>query len=780
MIKLDLTPKKLNSNIAHNLKDYFQGKTAGELIKEIFVLILLTLIFGVLISPSFFAAQSEHKVGTVAVDDIKADRDFLVEEKLATATKKSDILRLTPGIFDYDPDLSYSLQAKTIQLFAIIAEEITQPPGSKGKLQDGLVEGKQEYINRIRKHFEDYFDVRMTDEEIRVLYRDNFSSTGARAIGKLIDQIYSDTYVTNHAFEQTDLERGIVVRNTKTQEEFLTINFGNYVHVQALEKFIKGKAEKVMPQYNKDFRRAAVAFVQKITKPNLTFDSEATDKKKQEAIQSIKPSYFQVLKNEMIVREGEKITEPIKDKLDAYYKAREGKSRLGAIASFFGVTLIALLLGIACIPAIRKWKPKTQELKTIMLFLATLVLVQFILIRFGLIISDAVARAFPVLIPQDCFYAIPYVVGAMLATVLINDRIAVIFSVFVSFLLGFLFDDRVIMPIFSMAGSIFVIYQIYFTKQRSAFFVAGLLLGAINSVIIFAITLESKAPLDWIFLVKSLMGFIGGMASGIIAAGFLPLFESFFKLTTDIKLLELGNLNQPIFQRMIIETPGTYHHSIIVASLAESAAEAIGANALLAKVSAYYHDVGKLVKPHYFIENQPVGENKHENLSPKMSSLIIISHVKDGCDFARQLNLGSRIIDIIRQHHGTSLVTYFYNKAKKHSDTTFNNLSDSDFRYPGPKPQTKEAGLVMLSDVIEASSRTLDDPTPSRINNLVHERIEKIFLDGQLDECELTLKDLHKIAESFIRILTGIFHHRINYPDQTDSQEMRMVKETPL
>jgi putative nucleotidyltransferase with HDIG domain len=228
--------------------------------------------------------------------------------------------------------------------------------------------------------------------------------------------------------------------------------------------------------------------------------------------------------------------------------------------------------------------------------------------------------------------------------------------------------------------------------------------------------------------------------------------------------LELANLNQPIFQQMIMEAPGTYHHSIVVASLVEAAAEAIGANSLLAKVSAYYHDIGKIKKSQYFIENQRNGENRHDRLSPKMSSLIIITHVKDGYELGDKAGLGRKIKNVIREHHGTSLVSYFYEKSRKDRDPSIRSLPESDFRYPGPKPQSREAGLVLLGDVIEASSRTLSNPTPSRIKSLVRDRIERVFMDGQLDECELTLRDLNKIADSFNRILNGIFHHRIDYP----------------
>jgi putative nucleotidyltransferase with HDIG domain len=202
-----------------------------------------------------------------------------------------------------------------------------------------------------------------------------------------------------------------------------------------------------------------------------------------------------------------------------------------------------------------------------------------------------------------------------------------------------------------------------------------------------------------------------------------------------------------------------------MASMVETAAESIGANALLAKVSAYYHDIGKMKKPQYFIENQPSGGNKHDKLSPKMSSLVIISHVKDGCELAVKTKLSQEIINIIREHHGTSLVSYFYDKAKKDKTPSIRALPETDFRYPGPKPQTREAGLVLLGDVMEASSRTLLNPTPARIKTLVRDRIERALSDGQLDECELTLRDLNKIAESFIMILNGIFHHRIDYPE---------------
>jgi putative nucleotidyltransferase with HDIG domain len=228
----------------------------------------------------------------------------------------------------------------------------------------------------------------------------------------------------------------------------------------------------------------------------------------------------------------------------------------------------------------------------------------------------------------------------------------------------------------------------------------------------------------------------------------------------------------------MIRAPGTYHHSVLVGNMVEAGAEAINANPLLARVAAYYHDVGKLKKPLYFIENIRDGENRHDKLSPSMSALILISHMKDGVELAREYRIGLPIIEIIRQSHGTSLISFFYLKAKGLEAPGSPPVDERDFRYPGPKPQTREAGLVLLADCVEAASRTLSDPTPARIQGLVQKIINNIFMDGQLDECELTLKNLHEIAKSFNQILAGIYHHRIDYPEPA-YKEKNIAKKPP-
>jgi putative nucleotidyltransferase with HDIG domain len=264
--------------------------------------------------------------------------------------------------------------------------------------------------------------------------------------------------------------------------------------------------------------------------------------------------------------------------------------------------------------------------------------------------------------------------------------------------------------------------------------------------------------------------------SGIVVAGVLPIFEYLFRLTTDISLLELSDLNHPLLKEMIIKAPGTYHHSLIVGNLAETAAEAIGANSLLARLGSYFHDIGKLEKAEYFSENQTYTGSKHDNLSPTLSGLVITNHVRYGLELAKRYRLNDDIRDFIIQHHGTSLVFYFYQRALERIEE--GEIKEEKFRYPGPKPQTKETAIVLLADSVEAASRTLANPTPSRLKSLVRRVINNKFIDGQLDECELTLKDLERIADTFTHVLIGIYHTRVEYSKKDDNISGESTEQT--
>ena len=356
----------------------------------------------------------------------------------------------------------------------------------------------------------------------------------------------------------------------------------------------------------------------------------------------------------------------------------------------------------------------------------------------------------------------------MLVAIFQGMGVAASFSLIISVLAALVVGGQVEFFVYFFISSIVAAYGVRHCRDRGVFIKSGLKVSAFNVVLALSIeALYGSFYTVEVFIAVS-SAFIGGILVAVIATGILPLIEMSFGYTTDIKLLEQANMDQPLLRELMVQCPGTHHHSVIVSNMVEATAEAINANPLLAKVAAYYHDIGKMKKPLYFVENQLPRENKHEKLAPSMSSLILISHVKDGVELAKKHRLGNEIIDIIRQHHGTSLITFFYEKAKEQSEKKgekAHQVKKEDFRYPGPKPQTKEAGLVMLADVVQAASKTLVEPTAARIQGMVQKIINKVFSDGQLDECELTLKDLNEIAKSFNKTLSGIFHHRIEYPE---------------
>jgi len=325
----------------------------------------------------------------------------------------------------------------------------------------------------------------------------------------------------------------------------------------------------------------------------------------------------------------------------------------------------------------------------------------------------------------------------------------------------------------SIIASIVGIYSTINVHLRRDITRAGLLVSITNFITMSIWPLITHEPLTQLGT-NILWGIINGFLSVILTIGLLPYLESMFSLTTEIRLLELGDFNQPLLKRLMVEAPGTYHHSLLVANLAEAAADVISANSLLVRVGAYYHDIGKLNKPHYFIENQPSLGSKHEDLNPTMSSLIVISHVKDGIALARKYNLDQVLIDFIAQHHGTTLIHFFYQKALASADRE--DISEPSFRYPGPPPKTREVAICMLADAVEAAVRTLEEPTHSRIRDLVIKIINNKFIDGQLNECNLTLTNLHKIAESFIHTLTAVYHSRVEYPEEKELEKEKRPK----
>jgi len=469
-----------------------------------------------------------------------------------------------------------------------------------------------------------------------------------------------------------------------------------------------------------------------------------------------------IKKDEVIVREGERISEEHLRKLSAFnlLEKGEGFTLKRFIVIFFVLFLFVIVLYEYGEKNIKKFSLTQKDL----IFCATLTLLSIFLARGFSLVFDHYAPNHTLTL----FYIIPIFFYGIILRIVLFSEVAILFSTVFAVALGFSFDNSITVLLYAFLGNVLASYFSGKCENRNTILKAGLYTSFVISFFVLLLDVLSGQPLSNLPM-KIAFIVLNGVASSFIALGFLPVIEHLFDYTTDIKLLELANFENPLLEEMMVNAPGTYHHSIIVGNLSKAAAESIGAHPLLARVSAYYHDIGKLKMPHYFIENRTGVEDPHKELTPSMSALIILNHVKEGVELAEKYKLGRKITEVVRQHHGKSLVSYFYSKAKELEDPKLHTIKEQDFRYAGPKPQTKETGIIMLADAVEAASRVLEDPTPKRIESHVQGIIENIFLDGQLDESELTLKDLNAIQKSFIAILLGIFHHRIEYPERTQN-----------
>jgi cyclic-di-AMP phosphodiesterase PgpH len=361
-------------------------------------------------------------------------------------------------------------------------------------------------------------------------------------------------------------------------------------------------------------------------------------------------------------------------------------------------------------------------------------------------------------------YYVPIAAVAMVTTLLYNDIqlswvLSFMASGLISLMLGFNLSEAVVFFMGSLAGS----YAMQNARTREVYIKAGVLIGLVQVSCGLLLSVDFSIA-NWKTILFPL--FLNGTICAMIVMPSARIFEMVFGEITNFTLLELSDSSQPLLKRLVMEAPGTYHHSIIVSNLAESAADAIGAHGLLARVGAYYHDIGKLEKPAYFTENQMIAGNKHDDLEPSMSRLVILNHIKEGVELAKEYRLNQKIIDFIPEHHGTSLIHYFYQRALAEGDAE--EIGEQEYRYPGPKPRSKETAIVMLADSVEGATRALDEHTPQKIEDVVRKVINNKFIDGQLDECNLTLREIDTIASTFVRVLSAMYHGRVKYPEGTN------------
>jgi len=518
--------------------------------------------------------------------------------------------------------------------------------------------------------------------------------------------------------------------------------------------------------WTQEHKAALVSAILPLVRPNVVLDQTATATARETEANKIPNVTISLKRNQVIAREGDTVT----PNMLAQFAAMKTTGQEGRPwHHLIGLVLIVFAVYWAV------WKFTEHRSKTTPLSLTTnrsfalvgsAIVVQTVLMRVGFTLSDAIAgrmTSAPLNEPMFWNFAIPFAAAALLVVLLVDTQLAFLTGIVTTLFAGMMAPTGVQVALFAMISCAAAVYGIGRYRERQSVTVGGLFVGVVNAVMALALLAYAEQPFSLkAVLLAIVCGFLGGLLTAIFAAGGLPVNESLFGILTDVKLLELSNADLPVLGQLALRAPGTNQHSHAVGQLAEDACRAVGANPLLARIGALYHDIGKVAAPEYFVENQQ-GNNPHDHMRPSQSARIITSHVTYGMKLAKEINLPEKIADFIPQHHGTRTLHFFLRKAQSQAKPG-EVIEEKDFRYPGPKPQFKEAAIMMLADSCEAAARSLARPDPENIRAIVVKIVDAIVTDGQLDECDLTMQELTTIREAVIGSLTAIYHARIDYP----------------
>ncbi|WP_333887058.1 HD family phosphohydrolase [Clostridium sp.] len=693
----------------------------GKNINKIIVFVISFIFIYLLLATGLTAKRYSLKVGDIPKVDIKAPRE--VKDEVSTNAKLQQAIDSVPIQYNKNPEVKTNILNNLNGFFT----KASQLKDSQIAEKDKLEKLKSEYNMNITED---------TYRDVITLEKDDM-----KKLQDFLQRILGDIYDNSNISDNTQNDNQDDIK--KAQENILL--------------------KVTTSDLSKDLRTLATNIAYSQISPNFFYDKEKTEELRKEAEKKVSP--VMIKKDQTVVKEGEPVTEHqiqiLKD--------------LGLLNNspyfqwhiYLSLAILIILILLLQWMYIYKYHEKVfQDVKLIVMI--------NILNCTAILLSRIVGMISPFLVPITF---IP-----MIMALLVNHRISltlgVLNCVLINVASGFNLDITILAIVNSVVGSIILKKM----QQRNDILIASLYVFIINVTLTFSMGfLVSSNILD--VVQRSIYTGSASIVSGILVIGFLPLFESAFDIVTTIKLLELSNPNAPLLKRLLMEAPGTYHHSIMVGNLAEVAAEEVGGNSLLARVAAYYHDIGKIKRPYFFKENQLGKDNPHDKLTPNLSTLIIISHVKDGSEMAKEYKLPKIIKDIIEEHHGTSIVKYFY-LTMKNSSEEYESINEDDFKYSGPIPRTKESGIIMLADGVEAAVRSINEPDEFKITQMIDNIFRDRLNEGQLDDCDLTLRDMSKIKKAFLTVLIGIYHHRIEYPEDKFSkkhvaqlQELNVLKQ---
>ena len=648
-------------------------------------------------------APKKHNlsVGDIADVDIKAPVDLV--DEAATLEKQQEAASKVDKQYTIKSEVRIDALAKVNTFFENINKAI-----SSNKTDEDT--NKLENIEKVK-------GITLSDEDYNIL-------------------------LTLEKEKLTEIKNFIISSLEAVYEENIEEN--NYDNIQRARNIVDNLlAEK---NYDRNLEEIIKEICYSQIKPNMFYDSEKTEEKIEETKKSIEPEIIK--KNQTIIKEGEPVTQEQINLLEQLGMLNDGINR-SSIKIFISLAVAVIVILFLQYRYLLKEDSEVLKNKKMLILISSINIILIIL-------SIPLRGVSPYLIPIVC--------SSMLMAILINSKTSLVMNllniILVSIVVGF--DVGVIL--ISIVNVIISTMALNKVQQRNDIIYSTIYITVISTLITITSSMLYSNNLREI-LIKTMYTSIGCFLSGILALGLLPFFESIFDVVTNIKLLELSNPNQPLMKKLLMEAPGTYHHSMMVANIAESATEAVGGNPVIARVGAYYHDIGKTKRPYFFGENQIGRENPHEKITPNLSALIILSHGKDGIELAKEHKIPKVIQDMIVEHHGTTLVKYFYYKAKEAADNP-EDIKEEDFRYSGPIPHTKEAGILMLADSAEAAVRSISEPTKAKIEEMVNNIFNDKIKSNQLINCDLTLKDIEIIKKSFLKSFDGMYHQRIEYPTE--------------
>ncbi|MDH7512273.1 MAG: HDIG domain-containing protein [Clostridiales bacterium] len=692
------------------------------------------------------------EVGEIASADVVSPRDLTIEDTETTANRRAEAEESVLPVYTFDENAFLNTEERIRQFFAFGQEWLKRPAASRSTAE-------------LQKDIAEKFGADIPARELETLLRAGFSPELAETLISLIGKISSPgIIVSKNLFIRKEPERGFILMRGPGNEKLTKVD--EILEIKESREKFAAEAEKIeLPPRQKSLLRSlADAFIT----PNITYNKVETEVRKERARARVDTVFYRIKKGKVIIRKGDEATAETL-KLVAVINQHLREER-GWLRNFAGTWLLFALIFLTLwyyLKSLLKFRA-AQKIFLMMGVTLILSLLSYKLSNFlAAVFSKETTLSF--LTDIEAYkYAFPCQLGVILFAFLTTNTISLIFAILNSLLVGYFFQGHFSLMLYSFIGGLAAIYGIkYYQRQkRTSALRAGLFVVApVNIFLILTYELigERLSGMD-VIATKVGMGLIGGILSASIAFLLLPVIELVFGFVTQTKLLELSNSELPIFRQMAMEAPGSYHHSLIVATLAEKAAEEIGLDSMLVKTGALYHDIGKVKRPEYFIENMARNPDLHKDLTPSMSTLVIINHVKEGVEMAKKLKLPRKIKDIIAQHHGSSLVRYFYEKAKEKYDPDMQTIGEESYRYPGPSPLSKEAALIMLADSVEAASRSLKSPTRESLKRVITEIFESYLQDGQLDACDFSLRELRSVAAAFHSALYAIYHPRVEYP----------------